>query len=651
MGNFVYKKRLIILILLLLLFVKSIIAFGKVTVITPNRDYLIEEYFVSKQEAKLACMNLATQHHYNGELFCNEHPDKYEIGSLGYPEDGITVPPFISDILPPFDLAIYYFDLTCSSGTQLDQNTGDCRANSIRLRANTGKPGENLCISNPINAATGNKYLEEVDIIFSTGLSFSRYYNSSNFFSDSQMGAGWHHTYQRNLHISPGTILATRSDGKSIYFSLNNSIWTNQQASGEMLIEVVGGNGWLLTTSDDTKEIYDISGKLISIINRNHRTQTLSYDINNRLAKITDDVGRTLNFTYDSFNRIQTLADPSNGVYQYDYDIVSGNLSRITYPDNKTRIYHYNESAYAGSVRNVNALTGITDENGVRFATYTYDAQGRAVVTEHAGGVERYVLGYSADGSNTMVTDPLGSQYTHHFQTILGVAKSTGQSQPAGSGCGAAASNITYDVNGNIASRTDFNGNKTCYAYDLNRNLEIARVEGMASGSTCATDLIGYSPAVGSSERKITTDWHASFRLPILIRENKRETSLTYDTHGNITQYQIKDTATNNTRTWNTSHTYHASKPGVITQRIEDGPRTDITDITTHNYYAPDANCAGGHFGCRGQIATITNALGHVTEITRYNAHGQPEEIYDANDLITTLVYDNRQRAIVKSGV
>ena len=78
-------------------------------------------------------------------------------------------------------------------------------------------------------------------------------------------------------------------------------------------------------------------------------------------------------------------------------------------------------------VRDMNAVT-VTDENGARFATYTYDAQGRAVVTEHAGGVERYVLGYSSDGSHTLVTDPLGSQYTHNFQTILGVAKSTGQS-------------------------------------------------------------------------------------------------------------------------------------------------------------------------------------------------------------------------------
>jgi len=466
------------------------------------------------------------------------------------------------------------------------------------------------------------------------------------------MGTSWNHPFQRSLYVNPQTITATRYDGKTAYFRLIDSVWINQQAGGDRITQATDGagnqTGWRLITSDDEIETYNTAGKLLSISSRDGRTKTLSYDANNRLISVTDDVGRSLNFTYDGSSRIQAMTDPAGGLYQYAYDTV-GNLTAVTYPDGKVRTYHYNEPAYTSNTNLPNALTGITDENGVRFATYTYDVQGRAVVTEHAGGVERYVLGYSADGSNTMVTDPLGSQYTHHFQTILGVAKSTGQSQPAGSECSAAASNITYDVNGNVASRTDFNGNKTCYAYDLNRNLEIARVEGMASGSACASDLIGYTPVVGSSERKITTDWHASFRLPILIRENKRETSLAYDTHGNITQYQIKDTATNNTRTWNTSYTYHAAKPSVITQRIEDGPRTDITDITTHNYYAPDANCVGGHFGCRGQVATITNALGHVTEITRYNAHGHPEEIYDANDLITTLVYDNRQRLITKT--
>ncbi|MCE7915609.1 MAG: RHS repeat protein [Nitrosomonas sp. PRO4] len=514
--------------------------------------------------------------------------------------------------------------------------------------ANAGHPQLGSCVGNPVNTATGNKYAEEVDLISSGGLSFSRYYNSTRLSGSSSAGSSWSHSFQRSLYVNPQTITAMRPDGRTAYFRLTNSVWVNQQAGGDTLTQIAGGTGWQLTTSDDVIETYSTSGKLLSITDRNDRTQTLSYDTHGRLATVTDDTGRALSFTYDGSSRINTMTDPANGVTQYAYD-TNGNLTSVIYPDGKTRSYHYNEQAYTSNANLPNALTGIADENGVRFATYTYDTQGRAVVTEHAGGVERYVLGYSTDGSNTIVTDPLNSQYTHHFQTILGVAKSTGQSQPAGSGCSAASSAITYDVNGNVASRADFNGNKTCYAYDLTRNLEIARIEGLGSGSNCPADLLSYTPAANSSERKILTTWHANFRLPTLIAESKRETKYVYDTRGNITQYQIKDTTTNAARTWNTSYSYHASIPGVILQKTENGPRSDVTDVTTTYYYAPDAACTGGHLGCRGQVSSITNALGHVTQIARYNAHGQPEEIIDPNGLTTTLVYDVRQRLLSRT--
>ena len=518
--------------------------------------------------------------------------------------------------------------------------------------ANSGQPQQESCIGNPANAATGNKYAEEIDLAFSGGLSFSRYYNSTSLSSGSSAGSSWNHSFQRSLYVNPQTITATRPDGKMAYFRLVNAIWVNQQAGGDALVQLIDGSGnlagWRYIDANDIIETYDSAGKLLSIANRDDRTQVLSYDTNGRLSAVADDTGRALGFTYDGSNRIQTVTDPAGGVYRYGYD-TQGNLASVTYPDGKTRTYHYNESAYTSNTNLPNALTGITDENGVRFATYTYDTQGRAIVTEHAGGVERYVLGYSSDGSYTLVTDPLGSQYTHHFQTILGVAKSTGQSQPAGSGCSTASSQISYDVNGNAISRADFNGNKTCYAFDVSRNLEIARVEGVDSTGNCPGDLISYTPASGSSERKILTDWHADYRLPVRITEAGRETGFVYDTHGNVTQQQIKDTATNAVRTWNIGYVYHANIAGAMLQKIEDGPRTDVADITTTDYYPPDAACSGGHFGCRSQILSITNALGHVTQISRYDAHGQPEQIVDPNGLTTALTYDVRQRLLTRT--
>ena len=76
-----------------------------------------------------------------------------------------------------------------------------------------------------------------------------------------------------------------------------------------------------------------------------------------------------------------------------------------------------------------------------------------------------------------------------------------------------------------------------------------------------------------------------------------------------------------------------------------DGPRTDVLDVTTYTYYANnDADS-----GKRGNVATIANALGQTTNITAYNAYGQPLTIVDPNGLTTNLAYDARMRLTSRS--
>jgi YD repeat-containing protein len=73
-----------------------------------------------------------------------------------------------------------------------------------------------------------------------------------------------------------------------------------------------------------------------------------------------------------------------------------------------------------------------------------------------------------------------------------------------------------------------------------------------------------------------------------------------------------------------------------------DGPRTDVEGVTTYTYYADDHP----NRGKRGNLTTITNALGHTTRITQYDAHGNPRKMVDPNGLVTLLTYDTRQRLI-----
>jgi RHS repeat-associated protein len=322
------------------------------------------------------------------------------------------------------------------------------------------------------------------------------------------------------------------------------------------------------------------------------------------------------------------MTDPVGGTYVYAYDGNSNLPTSVTYPDGSSKTYWYNESANTNNTNLPTALTGITDENGVRFATFQYNSGGYAVNTQHAGGVESYTFTYPSPsptsyGTNYSATviDPLGTSrsYTFGFDSPSH-NMDTGQTQPAASGSGNVTQSETYDSHGNPATLTDYNGDVTHYVYDLTRNLETSRTE-----------------AYGTAQaRTITTTWDANWRQPDLITEPNRTTGFTYDSLGNALTKTITDTTVtpNATRVW--TYTYD-SYGRMLTAK---GPRTDLNSTTTYAYYT----CTTG-YQC-GEIETITDALGHVTTFNTYNAHGQPLTITDPNGVVTTLTYDKRLRLL-----
>ncbi|MFC5475093.1 DUF6531 domain-containing protein [Paraherbaspirillum soli] len=491
---------------------------------------------------------------------------------------------------------------------------------------------------NPINHSTGNKRQLESDYlgIGSVGLTLQRTYNGSSI-RNGRYGARWSSTYERMVMTNPAfpnNASVRRGDGKALNFLLGNGSYQPDGDITDSLTRQVdsAGNptGWQYkVAADQSVENYDAAGKLVRIATREGLLQTLSYSDATTpttvapqaglLLRVADTFGHQLNFVYDSSSRVVQMTDPAGGITAYGYDSTN-RLSSVTYPDGKLRTYLYNEPAYTAGADLPTALTGIIDENGVRFAIFNYDSSGQAISTEHAGGVEKYSVAYPQLGSQSTVTDPLGSVRTYNFQTIQNTLRYTGESQPGGAGCGTAASNVTYDANGNIASESDFNGAVTTYSYDLTRNLETSRVE--ASGTPQA--------------RTISTQWHPSFSLPLKIAEPKRVTSYSYDASGNLLSkieqatsdatgaQGLSPTVTGSARTW----TYTYNNLGQLLTAT--GPRTDVADKTT---YAYDSN---------GNLSTITNAVGQVTTLSHYDANGRVGLIADANGVTTALTYSPR---------
>lgn len=460
------------------------------------------------------------------------------------------------------------------------------------------------CKGNPCDASSGSKVQPELDYQ-GVYLSFKRTYISFGFLENSELATGWWHEFDSVVLMMSGSpsgiVRGGRIDGIT---QISTGYYRLSHGTGELRKDA--SNNWILDDGQ-IKEVYNSSGRLISRELMPGLALTFTYDASGRLATVADPAGRTLTLEYGSNGRLSLLRAPGGDETTYSYD-AAGNLVGVQRPDSTTRQYHYENATWP------NALTGITDEAGVRFGTYSYDSIGRAISTEHTGGAERYDFVYNTD--NTVVTDALGAQTTYKFKTVYGVRALFTQSEPCPT-CAGGVGVTTYahDFYGNVTQKTDPRGVITKYIHNATRRLETSRTE--AFGTPQA--------------RTIATTWHATLRKPLTITEPGKVTTYTYDASGNMLTKTVTDTATSATQTW--TWTYNA-QGRVLT---EDGPRTDVSDVVAYVYYN---NTSPYH----GLLASITNAVGHVTQYTGYNVHGQPLTIVDPNGVVTTLGYDSRQR-------
>lgn len=493
----------------------------------------------------------------------------------------------------------------------------------------------------PIDAASGNVYDEVTDYqtAGTNALSFTRYYNSTSFDRlgsclsppcpgyAAELGYNWRSTYDRYLGILSSTyVFAERADGSVFGFTLTNGVWTTD-SDVDMTLTQTGSTTWTLQDSNDTVETYTVNasgeGFLSSITLRDGYMQTLTYNSNSQLIQVSDSYGRALQFTYnDSTNQalLTQVTTPDNLVLTYGYNstgLIQGEddqLASVSYNTSPVTSlsYQYTNSSFPL------ALTGIQDENGNLFESWTYDAQGRALTNQRSNGADLMTIAYDDTTGNRTVTNALGQQELYKFTLLQGVPKVTEIDRLASSTVPAAIETFTYDSNGYIASETDWNGNLTTY---VNNALGLPTSITEASGTALA--------------RTTTITYDSTFvHLPHQIIAPRKTASFTYDSKGNMLTYTETDTSggpTNGqTRTW--TYTYD-STGHVLTAT---GPRTDVTQTTTYTYSG-------------NNIATLTDALGHITRYTSYNGSGLLLSMTDPNGVVTTFTYDTRDRLLTQT--
>ncbi|TDG12579.1 RHS repeat protein [Seongchinamella unica] len=378
-------------------------------------------------------------------------------------------------------------------------------------------------LGNPVNPAAGNKVQIETDYQGQRPfpLTANRAYNS--------LSGQW--TFFPRVSHQVGTIEAqvTRPDGKVLTFTGGQGAadWrtTSTDITEQLFSELDGaGNitGWRLETLDDQVETYDSSGRLIRVSERSGLSHSYRYQLD--AIELEHSLGGMIRYSLDTAGRITGFTDPLGQHYTYTYNS-DDMLSSVSYPDNGgDRRYHYENTTHA------DLLTGISDANGNRFASWSYDTARRAIRSEHHSGADRTSFDYSQlDGpgtSNTTVTNPLGKETTYYYTRINGVQRVFQVQGHASANCVAGNQQYGFDQRAFIRSKTDWKGNVTEYLRDASGR-ELIRRE-----------------AVGTpQEREIRTSWHPAFNLPTLVAEPGRETHYEYDLKGNLTRKRVVETS------------------------------------------------------------------------------------------------------------
>jgi RHS repeat-associated protein len=434
-------------------------------------------------------------------------------------------------------------------------------------------------------------------------------------------------------------------------------------------------SGYQLINEKDEQEFYDDVGVLASIITREGRNYYFSYDSYGMLANVVDDYGRKLVFASSSDHKSIASVTDQNGIsINYNYiqtAAVGAQLSGVSWTDAggviRQRTYLFELSSAP------TLITGIVEDAGRRYSTYTYDSQKRVASTtlwsDSAHQVNEVTFAYPNE-LTTVVTSPLGMISTYDFAVIAGVEHMTGSSQPCAF-CGAYSSqSITYDTNGYVDLVTDFNGAVTDYDYNP-RGLETQRIESKARPDSA-------SP---TEKRTIQTDWHASFRVPTerrtLNAANVLEAKVqwAYNSRGQATARCEIDPADATAMSYTCSATSAPPAGAKVRRTVTtycepadvtagtcplvglvtsvNGPRpagdtgmaAGQDDRTTYTYYpSNDAFCAGSG-ACphrKGDLWKVTNALGQVTEYVRYDKNGRVTRLKDANGTLTDFAYHPR---------
>jgi RHS repeat-associated protein len=475
---------------------------------------------------------------------------------------------------------------------------------------NEAAPHKTKCmLGHPVNCATGNQVETQTDLAVGgrgPGFGLTRTYNSQLAVSQSAPGSfgyGWTASYDAHLEMNEeqGTATVYQDDGSTVRFSRSGEQWV---ASGPLVQATLAkeGSEYRFTLPTQRILLFNGTGQLTSIVDRNGNTLTMNRNAEGRLESVSDSAGRKLTFAYNAEGFVKSVTDPMGHVAKYAYE--GDNLMSVTEPGETSPRWQfkYNTSHELTTETDGLAHSITTEYDGSHRVTAQTDALERKRTWEYAA---------TETGPRTTVIEPNGSTTVEQFNAA---GRPTSITHASGTSS-AATTTYEYDEAYNSTAVTDPNKHTTKYTYD-------------GSGDkTSETDPNG-------DERKWTYDSKHDVETETTPKGEK--TTIKRDANGNA---EVIERPAPESTTQTTKYKYD-----------EQGDLTEVTDPFGHKtkYTYDAAGDKKSETDAEGNVATWEyNEDSQVTATIspRGNAEGA-----EAAKFTTTIERDPQGRPLLVTG-
>lgn len=334
----------------------------------------------------------------------------------------------------------------------------------------------------------------------------------------------------RTRKAKTGSTLADRSESYT-YTNFGN-VLSHTDISGDITNYTYDSNGNQLTSQLPsvngvrltTTNTYNSNGLLASSTGPDGVLVNYAYDTKaNLLTQTVDPTGQNIvhTYTYKATGDVATYRDPLGNTTTYNTYDSARRLTKQTSPTGEVTEFQYNTNGLL--TRQRQQATGLSEHpTGWAATTFTYTRDNQLTSqTDPQGNVSSF--SYDLMGNQTLATDGAGRQSKVIYDALYRPLQA--QRQLNGSFVNEQVN--SYSVTGQIASRTDGEGNTTTYAYDGHDQLAtITYADGTSESYEYLTD--GQLDTFTAQSGAITTYQYDALKR-VIQRQTGSDERLVYE--------------------------------------------------------------------------------------------------------------------------